>query len=228
MFVSAYVGRLIDSLSRAVLNAQVQRNRHRRKQWVTNHAKNVLEAFATHLKRAWETDKKDPNSFPLNTDSVLFEINKRLAQGSRGGPQIKPQRKNMPPVPPPPKCFSDLVKEKIIRAVFEHQNDGSYDSALKLAASGDTKADSAWRRILLAVDAAYFINFKGMGFIPRPRVHFLHRALLKIAERVRINHISHGGIAEFLDDICPCGKKRESEAIRKLRKRWSGGRPAKK
>jgi hypothetical protein len=154
MFVSAYVGRLIDSLSRAVLNAQVQRNRHCWKQSVSVHAMNVLEAFAKHLKRAWETDKEYPKSYPVNTGSVCFQINKRLAQGSRGGSQIKPPRKTIPPVPSPPERFSDLVDEKIIRTVFEQQNDGSYDYALKLAACGDTNGTSAWRKILLAVNAS--------------------------------------------------------------------------
>ena len=186
-----------------------------------------MEASAKDLKWAWKTDKKDPKSYPLNTGSLFFEINKRLAQGSPGGSRIKQPRKNVPPVPPPPSRLSDLVDEKIVKAVFEQQNDGTYNSALKLAASGDAKGDSAWRKILLAVNAAYLINFCGMNFIPKPRVHFLHRELLKIAKRVGINDISHDGIAEFLDDLCPCGKKHESETIRKLRKRWSGKGPRK-
>jgi hypothetical protein len=227
-YVSAPLVGLIDSFSRALLNGQVEENRDRWRLSLSVHHRKVLKPFANDLKWAWDLDKKDPKSYPLNTDHVFFEINKRLRQGSRGGPEIKPPRKTVPLGPPQPKSFSDLVDEKIIKVVFEQQNDVNYVSALKLAASGDTKADSTWRKILRAVNAAYFIRFRGMHCIPRPRVHFLHRELLKIAKRVGINDISHEGIAEFLDDLCPCGKKHEAEAIRKLRKRWSGWGRAKK
>jgi hypothetical protein len=90
------------------------------------------------------------------------------------------------------------VDEKTIKDVYEQQNDGSYEVALKLAASGEGKGASVWRKIVLAVDATYMINFYGMEFIPRPRVHFLHRKLLNIAARGGLDDISHEGIAEFL------------------------------
>jgi hypothetical protein len=226
--VSAYVGRLIDSFSRAVLNAQVQRNRHRWKLSVNDHARNVLEGSAKRLKWAWELDKKDPTSYPLNTDREFAEIGKQLSKLLQDGSQIEPQARMMPPPPCPPQRLSDLVDEKTIKAVYEQQNDGRYAAALKLAASGEGKGASAWRKIVLAVDATYMINFYGMPFIPRPRVHFLHRKLLNIAERVGLNNISHEGIAEFIDDLCPCGKKHKSGTMRKLRKRWSGTARTKK
>ena len=220
--------RQIDSFSRAVLNAQMQRNRHRWKLSVSDHAKNVLEGLAKRVKWAWEIDKKDPKSYPLNTDYVFGEIDEQLSKFLRDRSQIEPQARKLPLPPRPPMRFSDLVDEKIIKAVYEQQNDGSYEDALKLAASGKGKGASAWRKIVLAVDASYMIDFCGMEFIPRPRVQFLHRKLLNIAERVGLNDISHEGIAEFLDDLCPCEEKHKSGTIRKLRKRWSGTARTKK
>ena len=127
------------------------------------------------------------------------------------------------------------MDEKTIKAVYEQQNDGSYEGALKVAASGERNGTSAWRKIWLAANAAYLIRFYGIEFIPRPRVQFLHRRLLEIADATgtnevaddSINKLTHAGIAEFLDDLCPCGKKHKAETIRKLRKRWTGGKRAK-
>src|SRR5262249_18729108 len=111
-----------------------------------------------------------------------------------------------------------------IRAVYEQQNDGTYQEALKLAAFVDGKASSAWRKILHAVDAAYLIDRYGDQAAPKPRVQFLHRELLKIAALADLNDLSHQGIVEFLDDLCPCGERHTAEAIRKLRKRWTAGK----
>lgn len=187
-----------------------------------------MDGSAKRLKWAWEIDKKDPKSYPLNTDYVFAEIDEQLSKRSQDGSQIEPQARKLPLPLRPPQCLSDLADEKTIKAVFEQQHDTSYGYAIRLAASGYPKGASAWRKILLAVNATYFINFYGTEFIPRPRVQFLHRELLKITERVGINDISHEGIAEFLDDLCPCGKRHEAEAIRKLRKRWLGAGRAKK
>jgi len=66
---------------------------------------------------------------------------------------------------------------------------------------------------------AYVIIYYGLDSAPRPRVHFLHRELLDIVESEHLRDLSLEGIVEFLDDICPCGKKHKPDAVRKLRKR---------
>ena len=130
------------------------------------------------------------------------------------------------PHPPPLLCLSDLVDEKTIKAVYELQNDGRYEDALRLAAPGDRESHIVRRKILYAVSAAYLIHSFGDEFIPKPEVQFLHRNLLKIADLVGMNELTHRGIAEFTDDLCPCGKEHKAGTIGRLRKRWAEGKPA--
>jgi hypothetical protein len=213
----------------------VAHNQHRWKDAVSEDALRVLEDSAKRLKWAWAFDKKDPKLFPINTDYVFAEIEEQLSKASQGKSRIRPQPRRLPTLSRPPKSFSALVDEKTIKAVYEQQNNGSYEGALKLAASGERKGTSAWRKIWLAANDAYLIRFYGIEFIPRPRVQFLHRRLLEIADATGsneladegINKLTHAGIAEFLDDLCPCGKKHKAETIRKLRRRWTGGGRAK-
>jgi hypothetical protein len=186
-----------------------------------------LNQSAQRLKWAWDTDKKYPKSYPLNTDFAFTEIHRQLSAGSRDSSQIQQQFRELPSPPPPPKSLSEIVHEKTIKAVYEQQNDGKYEDALKLAASGEREGAIAWRKILHAVNATYLIHTYGDEFIPRPRVQFLHRNLLEIADVVEMNDQTHEGIVEFLDDLCPCGERHEAETIRKLRRRWTGGKRAK-
>jgi hypothetical protein len=202
----------------------VATNQHRWKLSVSGDALRVLEDFAKRLKWAWAFDKKDPKLFPINTDYVFAEIDEQLSRVLRHGLRSKPQTLNLPLLLRPPKRFSDLLDDKTIKAVYEQQNDGSYEGALKLAASGKPKGTSAWRKIWLAANDAYLIRFYGIEFIPRPRVQFLHRRLLDIADKVKVSDLHHPGIAELLDDLCPCGERHKPEAIRKLRKRLTGGK----
>lgn len=67
-------------------------------------------------------------------------------------------------------------------------------------------------------------NYGVVEFIPKPKVNFLHRELLAIAESLKLNELTTEGLAEFLDDLCPCGKTHNGEAIRKLTKRVSKSR----
>jgi hypothetical protein len=202
----------------------VRGNQHRWKQWVSDHACCVLEKSAQRLKWTWDTDRKYPKSYPLNTDYAFAQIHSELREGSRDRSQSEQETRELPSPAPAPKRLSDLVHEKTIKAVYEQQNDGRYKDALKLAAYGEPKGSIAWRKILHAVNAAYLIHSYGEEFIPAPRVQFLHRNLLKIADVVEMDDVTHEGIVEFLDDLCPCGEKHEAETIRKLRNRWTGGK----
>ena len=179
-----------------------------------------MKAYANPLKKAWAEDKKDPRSYPLNTGELLFELEKRLAQGRKD----EGTQEWQVPRPFPPKGLSDLVDENLVKTVFEQQNHYSYELALRLAAFGGKKRNLAWRKISLAVNAAYLIKVDGPHAIPRPRVDYLHRELLKMTEQLKINKLTHAGIAEFFDDFCPCGIKHRPGTVRKLRNRWSRGR----
>lgn len=201
------------------LNPNVGKNQHRWKSSLGDDICGVLDDAAARLAWAWKVDMKYPRSFPMNTSYTFGEIDEWIKECQRGG-EPKVERKGLPvPRSRPPKRFSDLVDDRVIRAVFEDQNVGSYSDALKLAASGNNAAHFIFRKILKAVAPAYLISHFGFEFIPKPRVHFLHRTLLDLAESLHISDLKHEGIVEFLDDLCPCRKRHTADAIRKLRKR---------
>ena len=155
----------------------------------------------------------------MNTSYAFDEIDEWIKECQRRG-EPKVERKGLPnPRWRPPKRFSDLIDDRVIRAVFEDQNVGSYSDALKLAGSGNKAAHFTFRKILKAVEPAYRICHFGVDAAPKPRVHFLHRSLLELATSLDLSDLTHDGIVEFLDDLCPCGKRHTADAIRKLRKR---------
>jgi hypothetical protein len=195
----------------------VSRNQHRWKQSLDGCIRAVLEKAGPRLKWAWKVDMEYPKSYPANTDYAFGEIKAQIRECQlQGRIEVKKGTGRLPPPPPPPECFSELIDDKTVRAVYEDQNVGSYKNALELAAKRD---GSVFRKILNAVNTAYMIEYYGIELAPKPRVHFLHRNLLEIADLGQLSDLTHEGIAEFLDDLCPCGKTHKSDAIRKLRKR---------
>ncbi len=192
----------------------MSKNRHRWKESLGDQTVGALEEAAKQLTLSWEADTKSPEDYPLNTEITFGETKARL----RGEPQVQGPIK-LPPPTPPPRSLSELLKEETIKAVYEDQNNGTYEDALKMAGAEDEKAHLTFRKLLRAIEAAYEIRAYGWEAIPKPRVHFLHRNLLEIAALVHLNDLTHQGLVEFLDDICPCGEKHNAEAIRKLRKR---------
>jgi hypothetical protein len=194
-------------------------NQHRWKaSLVDEHASKALDGVADWLNWAWKEDMKSPKSYPLNTDYAFSEIRSRVKQRALG--KVKRIR-TLPAPPPPPKQLSELVFEGTIKSIYEEQNDGTYQDALKQASLGTTHAYRVWRKIWRAMDAAYQVNYFGVELAPVPRVHFLHRNLLEIARLVGLADLTHNGVVEFLDDVCPCGRSHKSEAVRKLRNRWT-------
>ena len=201
------------------LNPPVAKNQHRWKRTLNGNMCSVLEEAAARLAWAWQVDLKHPRSFPVNTNYAFYVINEWIEECQRGG---QPEVERKSPIlrrSRPPRSFSELVDDGIIRTVFEDQNVGSYTDALKLAASGDKAAHSTFRKILNAVEPAYLVSHFGDNAAPKPRVHFLHRNLLQIVDVLDLRDLIHEGIVEFLDDLCPCRKTHTADAIRKLRKR---------
>jgi hypothetical protein len=149
----------------------------------------------------------------MNTWYMFIQIDEQFYE--------KPIRRSgirIPPSPPPPKSFCELVSEATIRAIYENQNEGSYKEAL-VKASTQYEGFSEWRKLLRAVDAAYMVAQYGFDAQPRPRVHFLHRRLLGMADSASLRDLTLEGLVEFFDDVCPCGRKHTQDAIRKLRGR---------
>lgn len=209
----------------SILNVGI--NQHRWKNWVSDEARIVLEELTSRLKWAWEADQDYPKSYPLNTDKAFSVIRAKLELRRRHRSGIQRRIQKLPRQTLPRKRLSKLLNEKTIKAVYENQNDGRYEDALKLAAAGEGKGFAAWRKIWHAINDAYLIHVYGDEFIPKPRVQFLHRNLLELADVVEMHDVKDEGVAEFFDDLCPCGKRHESEAIRKLRTRWARRKGAK-
>jgi hypothetical protein len=205
----------VDRSSDTVLNASsVKKNEHRWQNSVDDRIRGILEEAARGLEWAWKLDRQSPNSYPMNTGYLFAEIREHLVGESKTRSHIQ-----LPPPTPPPKSLSELVSDKIIAAVYEDQNDGSYKEALKKAAIDFEEGPKAWRRILHAADAAYSIEHYGLEAIPKPRVHFLHRNLLELTELMGVNDLKPDGLLEFFEDMCPCREKHTTDAIRKLAKR---------
>jgi hypothetical protein len=113
----------------------------------------------------------------------------------------------------------DLIDEKTVRTLYEQQHAGSYSRALQQASEGFGRGFQAWKQIANCLTGAYRINYWGLEFIHKPKIHFLHRELLEIAELLELDQLTKEGLADFFDDICPCEKRHKPEAIRKLAKR---------
>jgi hypothetical protein len=193
----------------------VGKNQHRWKAWIEDvRVRKALEEAAEGLEWSWGIDKRNPKNFPLNTWFLFIQIDERL----KNKPVVRAGTKLLAAAPPPEK-LSDLVKERTIKAAYEDHHEGSYEDALRKAATGEDEGYSAWRKIMRAVDLAYVIRYHGLDSAPIPRLHFLHGKLLEIADSKHLRDLSLQGIVEFFDDVCPCGKKHQADAIRKLRKR---------
>jgi len=194
----------------------VSRNQHRWRQSLSDEACRVIDEGAEALAWAWKTDMRDPKSYPMNTSAIFSELVERMEQirngdmpQSRQGP-IDLSRYRFSP----PNRFSELINEKTIKAIYEDQNADSYQDALQRAALGDERA---FRKIMRAIDLAFFTNLA--GWPPKPRNQFLHRNLLKFGELAGVGDLTPEGMVEFFDDVCPCGEKHKNDAIRKLKKR---------
>jgi hypothetical protein len=185
---------------------KVSENQRRWKTWVGVPIRDMLEQAAERLAWAWTCDEKDPTSYPVNTEYAFAEIKEQLRGEVRRRAKLS--------VPTPPRTLFDLIDERTIKAVYEDQNEGSYEKALQQAAG--FRGSRAWRKIWRAIDAAYSIGHYGIDSAPRPKVQFLHRNLLEIVESEQLVGLTLEGIVEFFDDTCPCGKGHKLDTIRKL------------
>jgi hypothetical protein len=192
----------------------VAKNQHRWKQYLLDDERKVrlLEELAVRLRWSWNVDSKHETSFPINTNQVFSDL-RRILRGCIWNTH------GLPPPPPLPKRFADLFDEKGIKSMYELQHNDSYEKALRLAGARERGAYKAFHNLMSAARAEYEWSFFGSDAIPRPKIHFLHRELLDLAAILKLDELTNQGLEEFFDDICPCTKKHNAEAIRKLRKR---------
>jgi hypothetical protein len=98
-------------------------------------------------------------------------------------------------------AFEDAIRESI--------PDNWEDSELR-------KSRKAFKGILHAVEGAYAVSVYGVEVLPKPKASILHRGLRKIAEAAGLGEQTNVGIAEFFDDLCPCGIRNHKQALQKL------------
>jgi hypothetical protein len=183
-----------------------------------------LENWAETFIWAWNIDRKDPKTYPMTTSDALFQLKGEIEERLR--PRKQEDKQNRPRMSlglrfGPPKHFAELINDRTIKAVYEDQNADSYKNALQRAARGDRRT---FRKILRAIEGVYAIDRIGMEAAPRPKVHLLHWDLFDIAKLIGLRDLTDEGMQEFLDDLCPCGKPHNPDAVRKLRKRWARSR----
>jgi len=188
-------------------------NRHRWKKSLGPRVVEVLEKTAEVLEVSWKVDNEYPNSYPTNTDHTLSETKAKLKSKAPVVHSSKELRKSRALA----KSLYDLVDDEVVRTLYEQQYD-SYSRTVKQASKGFGRRFGAWRKIVKCLTPAYPIKFGVNDLMPKTRVHLLHRKLLEIAKSLEPD-LSKEGLVEFLDDICPCGKKHEAEAIWKLGRR---------
>ena len=194
-------------------------DQHRWKNSVSDQIQRHLQNAAKELKESWSVDSGDPRSYPFLSEIVLSGLRDRIRN--------RPRSIRLPSAPEPqpePEKLMDLIEEKIVRAVYEDQNSGSYKDALRKASAGGKGGLAVWRKILRSIDRSYEIEIHGAEVAPMPRVHFLHRELLDIAKLLKIDDLTSEGFVEFFDDLCPCGKKHQADTIRKFGKRIAKAR----
>lgn len=117
----------------------------------------------------------------------------------------------------------ELVPESLVKSVWEDQHAGRFEWAIRQASGADLDdPHQCWKvfqKILRAIEAAYYVERWGLELLPRPKINFLHRELLEIANAAGLSDLNERGLAEFLDDLCPCGLKSHREAFRKAMSR---------
>jgi len=190
------------------------------------HKLSVIDGAREHLTWAWETDRDGSWSYPVHTDQAFFEIKEEI-KNVHSPSQHQPQRKSTKlRLKRTIQSFSELISDRTVEIVYESQNSGNYKDALNCAAFGqDRSARLTFRRILKAAETAFEIDQIGIERFPKPRIHLLHRRLLELADQLGLSKLTHAGILEFLNDLCPCNSRHTIEAIRKLRKRAGRHRP---
>jgi hypothetical protein len=186
----------------------------------SDEVKDLLWAGKTILRSAWQSDMEDPNSYPINTSHALGQIEEKLRRKIR----VVKTRVGLPR-DKTPKRLSELIPERLVRAIWEDNHAASFDQAVREAANigrAGIPLNTGWRtfkKIVSTMEHAYLANCYGYDFLPKPKNSILHRGLDQIARAAGLQDQTTAGFAQFLDDLCPCGLKNHNEAVRKMESR---------
>jgi hypothetical protein len=174
----------------------------------------LLTGIAEQLRTAWRRDKAGSNGFPMNTSYVVGEVKARL----RGW---RPSRifRLRAPKSKPLKRLGDILKEETIRGVYEYLYEEPLKDALSRLESSYGEGEQAFDQISEAVRVALSVSWIGVEMLPKPRGNWLHRQLLEVATAANLANLTNREMAEFFNDLCPCGAKHSRETIKKFRQR---------
>lgn len=192
--------------------------RHAWERWVDEETRHRLWAARRLLRSAWDSDRKSPKQYPVDTSWALARIEESVAKHIPDKDTTASLRKMLHP-----RTLAELVPEAQISAVWEEYNSGTFKDAIRRAArinyDNTKKSWKLFKTITRAMEVSYLASFLGPEFLSKPKVNILHTGLNQIAKVAGLGGQTQTGFAEFLDDLCPCGLKSHKGAVRKLSKR---------
>jgi hypothetical protein len=165
---------------------------------------------------AWRIDKSGSGDYPMSTARLIGELKSKL-YGWR------PRRIRKLPALKTPKRLSDILDEKLVRDVYEYLHEEPLKNAF--ARFNTKEGGRAFDKISEAVVVALDVSRLGEQGLPRPRGNWLHRQLLELAAAAKLRHLTDRDMAEFFNDLCPCGATHTRETMKKFRQRRSAHRP---
>jgi hypothetical protein len=174
----------------------------------------LLTRTAGQLRTAWRRDKAGSDGFPFNTAYLIGDVKARL-HGWRPARIFRLRAPKSRPL----KQLGDLLKEKTVRAVYEYLYEEPFEDAMRQLNAGYREGEQAFNQISEAVKVALGVSWIGEEMLPKPRGNWLHRQLLEVAKAAHLGHLTNREMAEFFDDLCPCGSKHTRETIKKFRQR---------
>lgn len=171
----------------------------------------LLTRISQQLKTAWRSDKAGSDGFPLNTAYVVSDLMARLHNR-------RPSRRiRRLPIPKTPKRLGDVLNERLVRKVHEYLYEEPFGKALGQFYS--TEGEQASEQIRETINVVLAVSRHGEEMLPKPRGNWLHRHLLEVAKAANLGNLTNREMAEFFDDLCPCGSKHSRETMKKFRQR---------
>lgn len=170
------------------------------------------------IRQAWERDDYGTKCFPINTASLLYDIESKL-KGLRPRKRRR-SRKRKDIVLEVATRLRDILPERTVQRVHEYLHEEPFREALAELSSTETFA-KAFSRIRETIDHALYVDRDGYDILPKPRGNWLHRQMLSTLASAAPGKFSDSEMAELFDYFCPCGTKHNREAMKKFRWRLS-------
>lgn len=153
--------------------------RHAWERWVDEDTKHRLWAARARLKNAWDSDRKSPKQYPVDTSWALAEIEQYVAKNNPDKHTRTSFRKLLNP-----RTLAELVPEERIGAVWEEYNSGTFKDAIRRAArinyDNTKKSWKLFKTITRAMEATYLASFLGAEFFRSRRSTYCTRVWIRL------------------------------------------------